>query len=192
MRLTLLSLAAALVLPALAAAQPIDGETAAPMLFGDAVSVAVNPGAGLNEKDAEIVDILVRSNDFSYYGAIAFSPEEGLMSESLQGAFNFHDVQTASRAALAACSQAKQPGTEACVVAAQLFPRGYQPRTFQLSQDATAAFADYAESDGPKAIALSASTGAYGIGTGGDAQAQAVAECNAQAGARDCRIAVAD
>lgn len=193
MRPVLLSLAAALVVPGLAAAQAITGETAKPMLFSaTGVNVAVNPGAGLNEKDAEVLDILVKTNDFKYYGAIAFSPDQGLMSESLQGAFNFHDIQAASRAALTACTRAKARGSAACVVAAQIFPRGYTSRSFQLSQDATAAFDNYESVSEDKAIALSRATGAYGIGTGSDAEAEAVSKCNANANTRDCRIVVRD
>ncbi|MDD9920719.1 MAG: hypothetical protein OXQ92_00315, partial [Boseongicola sp.] len=34
-----------------------------------------------------------------YYSSIAYSPDEGLVSEALQGAFNFHNVDAADRAA---------------------------------------------------------------------------------------------
>jgi hypothetical protein len=125
-----------------------------------------------------------------YYGAIAFSPDEGLAVEATVAAVNHHSVEAAEAAALAGC-EAKRLGEEPCAVVVVLRPDGWEARPLQLSQAATEALRkDYGRS-GPRAMAVSASTGAYGIGAGEGAAEAAVTAC-AKAGATDCAVVVAD
>ena len=64
----------------------IDRLAAEGMLFGaDTARVAVNPRAALSEEDEQMLRLLVESNEFTYYGAIAFAPGDGIVSPSLQG-----------------------------------------------------------------------------------------------------------
>ena len=84
----------------------------------------------------------------------------------------------------------RKRGTQPCQIAAQLLPRRYKARPFQLSQDGTAAFDDYRRAKGEKAIAVSTGTGSFGIGTGETAEATAIAACNQRAPKNDCVIAV--
>lgn len=121
-----------------------------------------------------------------YFGSIAFSPSEGLVSESLQGAFNHHSTEAADRAALAACDAAKSPGSAGCILAARILPRGYAPRPLTLSHDATLAFEKtFRKRRGPKAFAISPGTGGWGLG---DSDEAALKAC----GAGDCTIVVRD
>ncbi|WP_172293927.1 5-aminolevulic acid synthase [Pseudoruegeria sp. HB172150] len=172
-------------------AQPLTGAEAKDLLFNaDELVVAVNPAAELSDKDRNTLDILVESNGFGYYGAISFAPEEGLLSESLQGAFNFHSVEDANAAARAACEASRKPDGSPCIIAAQLLPQRWRPARFQLSQDATRAFEGYLEEAGEKALASSSTTGAFAVGTGEDAESTALEECNARAPDKDCVIAL--
>ncbi|MAQ85583.1 MAG: 5-aminolevulic acid synthase [Maritimibacter sp.] len=174
-------------------AQPIDGAAAEGMLFGaDTARVAVNPRAALSEEDEQMLRLLVESNEFTYYGAIAFAPGDGIVSPSLQGAFNYHDVDTASRTALTACEAARSPDAGACILALQLFPSGYAPRAFQLSQDATRAFGAMRDAGGEQAFAVSTTTGAFGAGTGQGADLKALSACQQTEGATDCAVVVKD
>lgn len=176
-----------------ASAAPLKGTDAQAMLFsGEGVKVAINQGAGLSETDAKTLRILVESNGFNYYGAIAFSPDDGIMSESLQGAFNYHDVNNASRVAIAACNAAKKPASRPCIVGAQVFPSGYKPGRFQISQAATAEFGRYLQTEGARALAISASTGGFGFGAGASAEAAALQACRKEAKRNDCRVVVKD
>ncbi|WP_425050241.1 5-aminolevulic acid synthase [Psychromarinibacter sp. S121] len=193
MRSTALAILAAAALPAAAAAQPIGGDAAEEMLFSaDAARVAINPRAGLSPEEDQTLRLLVESNGFTYYGAIAFAPGDGIMSESLQGAFNYHDVETASRTALLACEAMRSPDAGACILALQLFPSGYAPRAFQLSQDATRAFAKMRAAGEETAFAISATTGAFGVGTGQAADLKALSACQDTVGADDCAVVVSD
>ena len=125
-----------------------------------------------------------------YYGAIAFSPDEGLAVEATVAAVNHHSVEAAEAAALAGCNE-KRKGEEPCAVVVVLRPDGWEPRPLQLSLAATEALRkDYGRS-GQRAMAVSAATGAYGIGAGEGAAAASVAAC-AKAGATDCAVVVAD
>ncbi len=192
LRLATLALSLALV-PALASAQPKTGGAVEAQLFDTTKpGLAFNQAAQLDAKSRGMIEALVTSNGFKYYGAIAFSPTEGLVSESLQGAFNYHDINTAAAAAVRACTEAKKRASAACILAAQILPRGYSPRPFQLSQDATAAFAGYRKAGGSGALAISPGSGAYGVARGAGAGPQALAACNAKAPRRDCVLAVRD
>jgi hypothetical protein len=128
-----------------------------------------------------------------YYGAIAASPDQGLTGEPTSAAGNHHSMEGAAAAALSECNSKRAGGTAPCVIVAEIRPRGWEPRALQLSQGATASFRrDYARASGTRAFAISPSTGGYGIGRGDVAADRALAACNAAAGARDCRVAIAD
>lgn len=189
MTLALWSAAAFMGGPALA--QPIATEAARDLVFDTReAELVLNPNAPLTNAETSALRTLVSTNGFKYYGAMAYAPDEGLVSESLQGAFNFHDVQSASAAALTACNAARAAGSGPCVVAAQIVPRRWKPSDFQLSQDATVGLATMAEIDGEKAMAVSATSGSFGIGQGNSAEADALTECNRNAPQRDCIVAV--
>jgi len=179
------------VFGASASASPITGSDARKLLFrGAKTSLVLNPSAPMTDVEKGALETLVATNGFQYYGAMAYAPDEGLISESLQGAFNFHSVESASQAALAACNAANAAGGQPCIVAAQIVPRRYERRDFQLSQDATAAIEEYRAIREEKAMAISPSSGGFGLGQGGTAEADALVECNRTAPQRDCVIAV--
>lgn len=124
-----------------------------------------------------------------YFGALAFSPTEGVVSESLQGALNYHTLAAAEAAALAACEAAKASGSARCKIGARILPKGYAPKDFTLSQQATEDFEKgYSRARGPRAFAASSTTGAWGWDTSGAAAVQA---CAAD-GVADCRVVIED
>jgi hypothetical protein len=126
-----------------------------------------------------------------YYATIAYSPDQGLLSDALQSAMNYHTVAGADAAALAACNAARAGGTQPCQIAARVLPRGYESRPLTLSYDATSAFGQvFRRAPSPKVFAVSESTGAYAIGPGAEA---ALATCRAdRPGAADCRVVISD
>lgn len=128
-----------------------------------------------------------------YYGAIAVSPDEGLMVEATVAAANHHSTEAATRAALASCD-AKRKGAKPCVIAALIRPQGWQPRPFQLSSGATRDFLeDYAKVRRDKAFAVSPVSGLWGIGKGRGAADKAVAACAAKGrGVSDCAVVLID
>jgi len=184
---TLLVLALMLGAATGALADPITGKEAKRLLFSPkGVEALARPEAGLSKQDQAVLASVAGTQP--YYGAIAVSPDEGLMSEATVAAANFHDTAAAEVVALAECN-AKKTGAAACVIAALLLPKGWEPRDILLSQDATAGFrADYAGKGA--ALAVSAGTGAWGIGPGPDA---ALAACaGAEAAVEDCAVLIAD
>jgi len=193
MRLIALALAAVAALPDGSAAQTIRGDDAARLVFdGRAAVFVANPRAALGEIDRKTLDILVKTNAIAkYYGVIAFSPDEGIASEATQGAFNYHDVNTAAGVALAECNRLRK-GARPCIVAGQLLPPGYRQRNFQLSQDATNALGEYREIRGAKAMAVSTSTGSFAVAQGPTALGASVAACNKAAPRNDCRVVLKD
>ena len=189
-----LFLATTLALAGAAAAQTIRGDEAARLVFdGRAPVLVINPRAGLSEVDRKTLDILVRTNAIArYYGVIAFSPDEGLASEPTQGAFNYHDVNTAAGRAVNECNRLRKRGTRPCIVAGQLLPPGYRQRGFQLSQDATNALGEYRAIRGAKAMAISRSTGSFAVAQGPTALIASVAACNKAAPNNDCAVVLKD
>ena len=185
------SLAAAPVLAA-----RVSGAQARRDLFspkGAEVQVMKVPGFG--KKEDEILRTVGKSQ--KYYGAIAVSPGDGLVNEATVAAANFHEIAPAEKAALAACTQRKK-AKAACVVAARILPNGYKPgRGLQLSADATQLFdAEYVSAKGPKALAISRSTGLFGLGLGAGAAQKAVAACRAKAqqgqNVADCAVVISE
>lgn len=161
-----------------AVAEPIDSKTAKKALFAPVkAEVEVLAAAGLPKDQAAALEIV--GGQQLYYGAIAISPDEGLMSEATVAAANYHDTDAASKAALAECN-AKKTGKTDCVVAALIRPKGWKDKGFQLSSDATAGFKD----DDAGALAVSPSTGAWGTGADADEAVKACAAKNDQT--KDC------
>lgn len=173
-----------MVLSSLVEADVVDGKSAKQALFAPVTAeVEVLASAGLPKDQADALEMV--GGQQPYYGAIAISPDEGLMSEATVAAANYHDTDAASAAALAECN-AKKTGKADCVVAALIRPRGWAPRALQLSSDATAGFnADYSAG----ALAVSVATGSWGIGADDAAAVQVCTEKNAQT--KDCSVVVA-
>lgn len=126
-----------------------------------------------------------------HFATIAYSPDQGLASEALQIAMNHHTIEASDRAAVAACNAARAAGTRGCQIAARVVPRGFSPGGFTLSAEATRSLlGPYKRRRGAKALAISPSTGAFGLG-GSDAEA--MANCTGTAiRPRDCRVVVRD
>ena len=179
-----------------AVAEPVSGDMAAAMLF-DPSAQAIQFPAGVSEQKKPVLQTLLplisqqMGVSTDYFGAIAYSPSEGLASRSLQGAFNFHSARAADRAALAACEAARPASSDRCSVVMRVLPRGYEARAVSLSRKATVGFwAVYSGKTGPKVLAISEATGAWGIGS---TRAEAVAKCASSAvNARDCQAFVED
>lgn len=137
------------------------------------------PDASLSPADIATLEQINLIQPQPYYAAMAIHPASGLASARTSLAANFHDEDNARAAALAACG-------ESCVVVMVIRPAGWQPgRLLQLSAEATAALADdyRALARRARAMAISPSTGQWGIGDSRDA---AIAAC----GAQDCRAVV--
>lgn len=166
-----------------AAAQTVTGDEAAALLFPPkGAEVEMAPGDLLPKDQAKMLEMVAK--DQPYYAAIAISPDEGLMSEATMAAANHHTVEAASAAALAQCNE-KKAGAADCVIVATVRPEGWEARPIQLSSGATEDFGNYSG-----ALAISAATGAWGIGATAD---EAVATCAAkQQAATDCTVAIRD
>lgn len=193
--LTAAMLAMAMLAPAAAQAQKVlDGASAQAQLFDPlAAEVEVTGNSGLSDQDKVLLRAAVGTQ--KYYAVVALPPAEGLMSPAAAIAANYHDLATAEKTALAECD-AKRSGGRKCVVAARVRPTGWQARDFQLSSDATEAFVKaFRRGSGPRAFAVSKTTGLWGVARGEAAAEAAVADCVARDAARaprDCKVVVAD
>lgn len=172
-----------MILGSLAEADVVDGKAAKAALFPAVVAeVEILAAAGLPKDQAAALEMV--GGQQPYYGAIAISPDDGLMSEATVAAANYHDTDAASAAALADCN-AKKTGKTDCVIAALIRPKGWEKRDLQLSSDASAGFtADYKQG----ALAISALTGAWGIGADADAAVKDCASKNDQT--KDCAVVI--
>ncbi len=178
-----------------AGAEPVSGSDARKQLF-DPAKRTIQVSGKISGQDAAIVRALVPlmeqqlNRKLQYFGAVAMSPDEGFQSEASQSALNYHSVQAADAAALAACNKNRKSGARACVLAARILPEGYKPQPLMLSAAATNAVRKtYVRARSPKAVAASASTGAFGVGT----PPQALATCQrTAAAAKDCEIVIQD
>lgn len=112
----------------------------------------------------------------AYYGAIAISPDEGIMVPATVAAANYHNTDAASVAALRDCN-AKRKADRACEVVGYIRPEGWTPQPVQLSQAATEGFMDGFRGREPKAFAISPTTGEWGVARGADAGNRAIAAC---------------
>ena len=172
-----------LALTGAATAQSVDRDTARAQLFdADGVQVAIIRQPFLTETDISTLQAMPQVAQLNYYGALAANPASGFQSEATRGAFNFHSIEQARAAALSACGAG-------CVLVAEIRPRGYQDgRRLTLNQDATRAVTTRAFNRAGRdaAVAISRSTGSWGLGNGA---ADAINTCAGQ-GARDCEVAV--
>ncbi|MFN3642207.1 MAG: 5-aminolevulic acid synthase [Gemmobacter sp.] len=188
-----IAMAAALVALAGPAPAQVSGADAGVALFPPGkAAIVFTDAVRLNRNDRRTLEQVVVA--VKYYGAIAFAPDRGLMSEATAAAQNYHSVAAAEAAALADC--AAKSGGAACVVVAQVVPEGFAARPLQMSAAATEAFgADYLPASAPKAFALSTATGSWGFARGQGAAAKAIADCrtrSATKAAADCAVVVAD
>lgn len=189
-------LALAGLLAAGAAAAQVAGERTARQMLYPLKGYEVRVNEGLSRQDAATVRAIVPlmaeqlRQPVRYYAAIAWSPDDGLVHESLQAAMNFHTPDKAAVAAVRACEPLRSAGAgRNCGVAALIVPKGWQPRDVMLSLDATAAFErGYRRERSPKAFAVSRETGAFGYGR---SDAAALAACGA-AGVTDCEVIIRD
>jgi hypothetical protein len=172
-----------------AGAEPLTGKEAKKLLFAPGKAVAeMVAGTGLSEADLAALKSVAETQ--AYYGAIALSPDEGMMSEATVAAVNYHDTDAATAAALAECN-AKKTGKAECLVVALIRPKGWKAPGFGLSSDATAAFKGYDRKAG--AMAISPATGAWGMAAGDGAAEAALADCAAKNDkATDCAVAIAN
>lgn len=187
-------LALTLLLPSVdAGAQTLSEASVKPLLFkAEGAEVELIPQSFLPADQAEILKTVGAAQP--YYGAIAVSPDEGIMVDATVAAANHHSTEAASVAALAACD-AKRKGAKPCVIVALIRPIGWNPQSFQLSSGATTGLMkDYAKIRRDKAFAVSASTGVWGIGKGKNAVADAVADCQAKVkpAPTDCAVVIVD
>lgn len=183
--------AAALIAGA-AMAAPMTGKDARKALFKPGpVEIAVLDLPFLTEQDRTVLGQIAQQQ--KYYGAIAFAPEDGLLSESLTGAFNFHDVPSARAAALRGC-EAQRTSDNPCEVVTELRPKGWEDgRALSLSGDATNAFrSEYRKARSPKAMAVSPSTGLFAVATDPAAPGTAMGQCEAIAQAGDCTVVLSE
>lgn len=190
-----MALAASLALVGLtlhpAQADPISGAEARDQLYpADRVEVVRHDVQRLAAEEVQILAAVAQTQ--KYYAAVAFAPSLGLMSEATVMAANHHSVDAARTAALAECG-ARASGVGACVIAMEVRPAGWEARALQLSSDATEAFdRDFATGRGPRALAISTSTGLWGLGQGADAGAEALSACQGTSDAGDCAVAIID
>lgn len=204
------------------AAGPLDGRAAGRALFSArTAAVVLVEGSGLSAQDQAVLGALFKLSEKDlglldqmpgisaadrdsakavfrqfkeshYYGAVAAAPADGLVAPATQIAQNLHSPEAARAAALAAC---KTRARSACVVVAEVLPRGYKPQPLTLSQTATAGLSLYRKGKGPKAMAISTSTDVWAVAKGFGAGTAARRECLRQAepkGADDCVVVIAD
>jgi len=170
-----------------ATAQELPGlREARTMIFAEdgAVSWEVIEDPALTAADIATLDQINRVQPQPYYGALAMAPDAGLASEFTALAANFHDEENARAAALAACEANRAGDGAPCIVALVIRPEGWEPgRPLQLSAQATAALQDEyrALPRRSRVLAISPSTGRWGVGEGRDAAFAAcgVADCTA-------------
>ena len=175
-------------------ADPVGEDAAKKMLFSTkGYSIQVSSKLTEAEQTAirQLVPLMGKQlrEPVRYYAAIAYSPGDGLVHESIQAAMNHHTTQAASNAAVAACNKLRSKGTPKCQVAAVVVPKKYKKRELSLSIDATAAFnKSFKKTKGPKVFAISPSTGVFAHDAN---ESKALNDCNANAsGVDDCEIVI--
>lgn len=155
-------------------------------LFGPRATLSIQGHAFLSDRDIATIRQMPQVTQLKYYGAMAAAPEAGFAAEATTGAFGFHDLDTARRAALRGCEE-RRAGGAPCVIVVDVVPRGYAPgRALTLSQDASAAVRGGVLREAGGTMAASRSTGAFGVGAD---SASAVAAC-AGGGAGDCAVVI--
>ncbi len=149
-----------------------------------AVSWEVIADPALTETDIATLDQINQVQPQPYYGALALAPDAGLASEFTALAANYHDEENARAAALAACEANRAGAGAPCIVALIIRPDGWEPgRPLQLSAQATAALQNEyrALPRRSRVLAISPSTGRWGVGEGAEAAIEACAapDCTA-------------
>jgi hypothetical protein len=150
-----------------------------------AIEWEIYPHSSLSELDLATLEQINQLQPQMYYAAMAISPRDGLASETTALAANYHDEDNARAAALETCNSARSGGPR-CVIVMVVRPQGWEPgRALQLSTQATAALrGDYRRLPRQtRAMAISVSTGQWGIGQGREA---AIAACAVS----DCQVVV--
>lgn len=185
-----------LLLAGAAVSQPLSGKEARKMLFSQkGVEVTMRPDAGLSPALSNLLEsvTLQVARDQGYYGAVAYSPDDGLQHAATVALARYHSVQAAANAALKVCNEARKGAAE-CRVAAEIRPAKWKERPLTLSRAATEGFEKtYRRAKAPKALAISPQTGAWAIAQGGDAKTDALAKCNKDAGTvSDCETVIFD
>lgn len=175
-----------------AMAEPVGGKAARKLVYPTkSAEVEVTDAAFLTDKDRDLLQQVGAVQP--YYGAVAASPSEGLLSTSLVAAAQYHDVDSAATKALAGCNERRAAGASKCVIVAYIRPEGWETRELQLSVAATNGLRkDYRRGKAPKALAIAASTGDWAVAKGDGATERALADCAAATGATDCAVVVAD
>lgn len=169
-------------------AEPVTGEAAKALLFAPKPSaVQMLPQDVLS--DSDVATLKMVGGGQPYFGAIAISPAEGLMSEATVAAVNHHSAEAAETAALRDC-ESRRKGDAACIVVGLITPEGWEKRDLQLSADATAAFAELYKT--PGAVAISPATGNFAISLGDDAGESAIGACEEKAKSGDCMVVIQD
>ncbi|MEM9523065.1 MAG: 5-aminolevulic acid synthase [Pseudomonadota bacterium] len=174
-----------------AQAEPIGSKAARGLLFkSKGADVIVFAKPYLSSDDVEILRKVAGAQ--KYYAVVAAAPDEGLMSDALVAAANYHALDPARSVALEGCNRRRKSGSARCEIVAQVVPRGWDgPRAVQLNVDATDAFRKFRRGTGPRAFAVSQATGNWAAVKGADAGKRAVADCNA-GGAVDCTVVIQD
>lgn len=136
------------------------------------------------------------STQMLYYAALAYSPDDGLLSNATVAAADHHSVEAAHQAALDACD-ALRGGEAPCIVVSHVRPRNWEGgRALQLGSSATEDFrSNFRGGDEPRVLAMSPITGKWSIMKGAGAEENAIADCNSRAqadGATDCTVVVRD
>ena len=129
-----LSMVMGLAAPAMAA--PVPATVAEAALFSPKGAQAIIlRSPGLSAQDVEALRQVAATQ--KYYGAVAISPEEGLLSGATVAAANYHDVENARKAALASCNERRKKGADRCIVVADIVPVNWRKGArVQLSTDA--------------------------------------------------------
>lgn len=186
MRISLLTaISLSLLLSTQAQAEAVTGKAAGKLVFAEAkAEVKLLENVDLPKEQLKAVKSVLAAQP--YYGAMAMSPDEGLMSESTVATANFHSTEAAAAAAVAQCN-AKKTGATPCVLVAVVQPKGWKARALQLSSEATAGFmAGYPAVGG--ALAISTATGVWGMGQNAEAALGACAETPAKP--KDCAVVI--
>lgn len=185
MRVLISAISLALALSGQLHAEAMTGKAAGKLVFSaDKAEVKLMAGVDLPKEQVNAVKSVLSAQP--YYGAMAMSPDEGLLSESTVATANFHSVEAAGAAAVAQCN-AKKTGATPCIVVAVVQPKGFRARALQLSSEASAGFkAGYPAVGG--AVAISTATGVWGMGQTAAAAMGACAETAAKP--KDCAVVV--
>ncbi len=188
----LLGMVLLLAQPVVAADLPVSAKEARDLVYpANKAEVVLLAHPSLSAQDRAIIQQVAVQQ--AYYAAMAMSPDEGLASNATVAATHYHDVEHAKTAALAACNERRKPGTADCALVAIIQPKDWQQRPLQLGADATTALRkDYRKGRGPKAFAISPSTGKWAISKGDTARDTALKDCAIAAQSDDCVVVIAD